>query len=106
LQVEDEGEVAGGAGAARSGLAAAGFNILKSYVGTGVISMPFAYSRGGLLLTPLGILLVSLASNYSVPSRPLHSHAFPAVLRQGSPASPVAKARVGRDGTGAGRSTR
>ena len=81
-ELEDDGTSSGDGGGSDAALAApaepaagtagtAGtmptiFNSVKSYIGTGVMSMPFAYSRGGLLLTPLGILLVSICSNYSV----------------------------------------
>ena len=41
-------------------------NVLKSFVGSGVMGVPYAFSMGGIAGGILGMIFVSLISNYCV----------------------------------------
>lgn len=41
-------------------------NVLKSFIGSGVMGVPFAFSMGGLVGGVVGMFVVSLVSNYCV----------------------------------------
>lgn len=41
-------------------------NIIKVYVGSGVMGLPFSFMEGGLIVGTLGLIFVAVVSNHCV----------------------------------------
>jgi proton-coupled amino acid transporter len=66
----DDGDAGGGhgsgAGSGKCSNKRALINVLKSYIGSGVLGLPFAYSQGGMIAGTIGMLIVALLSTVAV----------------------------------------